>query len=57
MLIRLRIAWLNLLAVAGAVSALSPLLPTRRPKGHRAHLRRREPPVMVLTHRQRAAPP
>jgi hypothetical protein len=35
MLVLLRIAWVNLVAVAGVVAALSPLLWRRRPVGTR----------------------
>jgi hypothetical protein len=52
MAVFLRIAWVNLIAVAGAVSALFPLLGRRRPVGTRfATLHR---PARVIPFAKRA---
>jgi hypothetical protein len=47
MTVFLKIAWVNLVAVGGAVAALAPLLGRRRPVGMRTSLEHR-PPARVL---------
>jgi hypothetical protein len=50
-----RVAWVNLVAVAGTVAALFPLLGRRRPVGTRSsRLRDRGAPVIPLEARRRA---
>jgi hypothetical protein len=51
MAVFLRIAWVNLVAVAGAVSALVPLLGRRRPVGTRAATPRRAAHVIPFARR------
>ena len=51
MAVFLRIAWVNLVAVAGAVSALVPLLARRRPMGTRAATPRRDARVLPFAKR------
>ena len=49
----LRIAWVNLVAVSGAVAALAPLLGRRRPVGRRSAPGGRPPaPVIPITGRR-----
>lgn len=47
MLVFLRIAWVNLVAVVGAVSALAPLLARRRPVVSRASTPRKVPARVI----------
>jgi hypothetical protein len=54
MLVRLRILWLNLLALAGAIAAVAPLLATRRPEFLRRSATERR--VVTLPQRRRASP-
>jgi len=56
MLVRLRLLWLDLVALAGAVLALLPLVPRRRPLGARRAVAR-PPRVVHLDERRRASPP
>ncbi len=51
MAVFLRIAWVNFVAVLGAVSALVPLLGRRRPIGHRAVMPRRAARVIPFAKR------
>lgn len=53
MAVFLRIAWVNLVAVGGAVAALAPLLGRRRPVGTRSLARRQ--PARVLPFAARRA--
>jgi hypothetical protein len=50
----LRIAWVNLLGIAGTVAALLPLLDRRRPIGTRSALTRPDAPVIPIAARRRA---
>jgi hypothetical protein len=56
MLVRLRLAWLDLVALAGAVAALLPLVARCRPEGARRAVAR-APRVVHLAERRRASPP
>jgi hypothetical protein len=56
MVVRLRIVLSVLLALAGAVAALFPLVPRRRPLGQRRAIPR-APRVVPLAERRRASPP
>ncbi|MFL5262126.1 MAG: hypothetical protein ACJ79E_03545 [Anaeromyxobacteraceae bacterium] len=55
MLVRLRILWLDLLALAGAIAAVAPLLLTRRPVAAR-RAPAQPPRVVPLPERRRASP-
>ncbi len=55
LLVRFRILLLNVVAVAGAVAALLPLVPRRRPLGSGASVRTRAARA-VEEERRRAAP-
>ncbi|OFX24506.1 MAG: hypothetical protein A2V77_06470 [Anaeromyxobacter sp. RBG_16_69_14] len=55
-LARIRIFWLDLVALAGASVARSPLLFRRRPLGHRTQVARPPAQVIALQPRRRAAP-
>ncbi len=57
MMVRLRILWVNLVAVAGAVVSLVPLLLRRGPMGHRTQLPRQVARIIPLPPRRRASPP
>ncbi|WP_176063875.1 hypothetical protein [Anaeromyxobacter diazotrophicus] len=57
MIARLRIFFTNLLALAGAVLALAPLLVRRGPVGHRTQVPRPAARVIPLPPRRRASPP
>lgn len=50
----LRIAWVNLVGIAGTVAALLPLLDRRRPIGARRALTRPDAPVIPIAARRRA---
>jgi hypothetical protein len=52
MLVLLRIAWVNLVAVAGVVAALSPLLWRRRPIGTRSAMRATSARVIPFARRR-----
>jgi hypothetical protein len=52
MVVFLRIAWVNVAAVAGAVAALAPLLRRRRPVGTRSAAGRRPAAVIPLAARR-----
>jgi hypothetical protein len=54
MLLRLRLFWQNLIALAGAIAAIAPLLVTRSPLGARRQVP--EPRVVALRERRRASP-
>jgi hypothetical protein len=54
MLVRIRILWLDLLALAGAIAAIVPLLVTRRPVASRRAPA--QPLVVPLPERRRASP-
>ncbi len=56
MLVRLRIILLNVVAFAGAVAALAPLLVRRRPVRQRRTVPRRTGRVIPLEERRRASP-
>jgi len=56
MLVRLRILWLGLIALAGAVAALLSLVARRRPLGERRAISRPSR-VVPLAERRRASPP
>ncbi len=55
-LVRIRIFWLDLAALAGAAAALAPLLLRRRPLRHRTQVPRPAAQVIALQPRRRAAP-
>ena len=57
MLARIRVFFLNLLAVAGTLLALAPLLVRRRPLGHRTQLPRLASRVIAFQPRRRVSPP
>jgi hypothetical protein len=50
----IRIAWVNLVGIAGTVAALAPLLDRRRPIGTRRGGTRTDAPVIPMTGRRRA---
>jgi hypothetical protein len=52
MLVFLRIAWVNLVAVVGAVVTLAPLLGRRRPVGARTASPRRRPAQVIPLERR-----
>jgi hypothetical protein len=52
MAVLLRIAWVNLVAAAGAAAALAPLLRRRRPVGARSAAGRRPATVIPLAARR-----
>jgi hypothetical protein len=54
MLVFLRIAWVNLVAVAGATVALLPLVGRRRPVGIRTATFRRRPAEVIPLEQRRA---
>jgi hypothetical protein len=56
-LVRIRIFWLDLVALAGASVALAPLLFRRRSLRHRTQVPRPAAQVIALQPRRRAAPP
>ena len=56
MIARMRIFLLNLIALAGAILALAPLLVRRRPVGHRTQVPRTVARVIPLPPRRRASP-
>ncbi len=56
MFARIRIFWLNLLALAGAFAALAPLLLRRRPLLHRTRVPRPAAQVIAFQPRRRASP-
>jgi hypothetical protein len=56
MLARFRLFLVNLVALAGAVAALLPLVLRRRPLGHRTQVPRPTARVIPLPQRRRAAP-
>jgi hypothetical protein len=53
MAVFLRIAWVNLVGVAGTVAALVPLLDRRRPIGTRRAITRPDAPVIPIAARRR----
>ena len=55
-LVRIRIFWLDLVALAGASVALAPLLLRRRSLRHRTEVPRPAAQVIALQPRHRAAP-
>lgn len=57
MTIRVRLFFLNAVALCGAIFALAPLLVRRHPVGHSTQLPRRPAGVIPLSSRRRAAPP
>jgi DNA mismatch repair protein MutH len=59
MLVRLRIYWLNLLALLGAFVALAPLVLRQGPLWHRRVVQRRAARVILMPERRqrRASPP
>jgi hypothetical protein len=57
MIARVRIFLLNLVALAGAILALAPLLIRRRPLAHRTQVPRKVARVIPLPARRRASPP
>jgi hypothetical protein len=54
MFVFLRIAWVNLIGVAGTIAALAPLLDRRRPIGTRRAVTRPDAPVIPIAARRRA---
>ncbi|HET7752883.1 MAG TPA: hypothetical protein VFK85_03150 [Anaeromyxobacteraceae bacterium] len=54
MTVFLRIAWVNLVGIAGTVAALLPLLDRRRPVGTRRAVTRPDAPVIPIAARRRA---
>lgn len=56
-LARVRVLLLNVLAAAGTLVALAPLLLRRRPLGHRAQVPRAASRVVALQSHRRASPP
>lgn len=50
----LRIAWVNLVGIAGTIAALLPLLDRRRPVGTRRALTRPDAPVIPIAARRHA---
>jgi hypothetical protein len=54
MFVFLRIAWVNLIGVAGSIAALAPLLDRRRPIGTRRAVTRPDAPVIPIAARRRA---
>jgi hypothetical protein len=57
MLARIRVFCLNVLAFAGTLVALAPLLLRRRPLGHRTQVPRVASRVIAFQPRRRASPP
>lgn len=57
MILPLRIFFTNLLALAGAILALAPLLVRRGPVGHRTQVPRPAARIIPLPPRRRASPP
>jgi hypothetical protein len=52
MTVFIRIAWVNLVGIAGTVAALAPLLDRRRPIGTRRAVARPDAPVIPMTGRR-----
>jgi hypothetical protein len=53
MFVFLRIAWVNLIGVAGSIAALAPLLDRRRPIGTRRAVTRPDAPAIPIAARRR----